>query len=115
MSYRPLWHQNWNLRHDIVGTGIVWGASVGAQAANNAYFFNQFRRQQEGSNVSAFVEYNKFKLGTLRLQVVGLTGSKFNRERFIYNDTRASGVLTQIISRERTLDPRVQLTLSGKF
>ena len=115
MSYRPLWHQNWNLRHDIAGTGIVWGASVGAQAANNAYFFNQFRRQQEGSNVSAFVEYNKFKLGTLRLQVVGLTGSKFNRERFIYNDTRASGVLTQIISRERTLDPRVQLTLSGKF
>ena len=115
MSYRPLWHQNWNLRHDIAGTGIVWGASVGAQAANNAYFFNQFRRQQEGSNVSAFVEYNKFKLGTLRLQVVGLTGSKFNRERFIYADTRASGVLTQIISRERTLDPRVQLTLSGKF
>ena len=115
MSYRPLWHQNWNLRHDIAGTGIVWGASVGAQAANNAYFFNQFRRQQEGSNVSAFVEYNKFKLGTLRLQVVGLTGSKFNRERFIYADTRASGELTQIISRERTLDPRVQLTLSGKF
>ena len=115
MSYRPLWHQNWNLRHDIAGTGIVWGASVGAQAANNAYFFNQFRRQQEGSNVSAFVEYNKFKLGTLRLQVVGLTGSKFNRDRFIYADIRASGVLTQIISRERTLDPRVQLTLSGKF
>jgi hypothetical protein len=115
MSYRPLWHQNWNLRHDIAGTGFVWGAAVGAQAANNAYFFNQFRRQQEGSNVSAFVEYNKFKLGTLKLQVIGLTGSKFNRDRFIYADTRASGVLTQIISRERTLDPRVQLTLSGKF
>jgi hypothetical protein len=115
MSYRPLWHQNWNLRHDIAGTGIVWGASVGAQAASKAYFFNQFRRQQEGSNVSAFVEFNKFKLGTLRLQVNGLTGNKFNRDRFIFDDTRASGVLTQVISRERTLDPRVQLTLSGKF
>jgi TonB dependent receptor len=115
MSYRPLWHQNWNLRHDIAGTGIVWGASVGAQAVSKAYFFNQFRRQQEGSNVSAFVEYNKFKLGTLKLQVIGLTGNKFNRDRLIYDDTRASGVITQIISRERTLDPRVQLTLSGKF
>ena len=115
MSYRPLWHQNWNLRHDIAGTGIVWGVSVGAQAASKAYFFNQFRRQQEGSNVSAFVEYNKFKLGTLKLQVISLTGNKFNRDRFIFDDTRASGVLTQIISRERTLDPRVQLTLSGKF
>ena len=47
--------------------------------------------------------------------MIGITGSKFNRDRFIYNDTRASGVITQIISRERTLDPRVQLTLSGKF
>ncbi len=115
ISYRPLWHQNWNLRHDIAGTGIVWGASVGVQAASNAYFFNQFRRQVEGSNVSAFVEYNKFKLGTLKLEMIGITGSKFDRDRFIYNDTRASGVITQIISRERTLDPRVQLTLSGKF
>jgi hypothetical protein len=115
MSYRPLWHQNWDLRHDIVGTGIVWGVSVAAQAASKAYFFNQFRRQQEHSNVSAFVEYNKFKFGTLRLQVNGLTGNKFTRDRFIYNDTRASGVVTQIISRERTLDPRVQLSLSGKF
>ena len=115
MSYRPIWHQNWDVRHDVPGTGIVWGVSVGAQAASKAYFFNQFRRQQEGSNVSAFVEYNKFKLGTLRLQFIGLTGNAFTRDRFIYADTRASGVITDIINRERTLDPRVQLSLSGKF
>lgn len=115
VSYRPLWHQNWDLRHDIKDSGIVWGLSWAERATGNAYFFNQYRRETFGSNVSAFVEYNKFKYGTLKLQLIGLGGEKLLRDRFIYNDTRASGVLTQIINRDRRLDPRIQISLSGKF
>jgi outer membrane receptor protein involved in Fe transport len=115
VSYRPLWHQNWDLRHDIKGSGFVWGLSWAERAASNAYFFNQIRIENFGSGISAFAEYNKFKYGTLRLQVIGLGGEPLYRNRFFYDDTRASGVLTQIISRKRSLDPRIQFTLSGKF
>lgn len=115
VSYRPLWHQNWDLRHDIAGSGFVWGLSWAERASANAYFFNQSRIENFGSVVNVFVEYNKFKYGTLRLEAIGLGGEKFYRNRFFFDDTRASGVLTQVINRERTLDPRIQLTLSGKF
>lgn len=115
ISYRPLWHQNWNFRHDIAGSGIVWGLSWAERAAAKAYFFNQYRLENFGSNASAFIEYNKLKLGTLRIEIIDLTGTKLFRNRFFYNDTRASNVLTQIINRERTFDPRIQISLSGKF
>jgi hypothetical protein len=115
VSYRPLWHQNWDLRHDIKGSGLVWGVSWAERASGNAYFFNQSRIENYGSVVRAFVEYNKFRYGTVRVEAIGLGGEKFYRNRFIFNDTRASGVLTQVINRERSLDPRIQISLSGKF
>jgi hypothetical protein len=115
VSYRPLWHQDWNLRHDIKGTGIVWGVSWGERATGNAYFYNQYRRETFGSRNNFFVEYNKFKYGTLKLELINPLGDKLLRDRFFYNDTRASGVLTQIINRDRRLDPRIQISLSGKF
>jgi hypothetical protein len=115
VSYRPLWHQDWNLRHDIKGTGIVWGLSWGERATGNAYFFNQYRRETFGSRNNFFVEYNKFKYGTLKLELINPLGDKLLRDRFFYNDTRASGVLTQIVNRDRRLDPRIQVSLSGKF
>jgi hypothetical protein len=115
VSYRPQWHQSWDLRHDIKGSGFVWGISWQESATNNAYFFNLYRRQKSGSEVSAFVEYNKFKLGTLRVEGFNLTGSKLVRDRFFYADTRASNEVNQIINRVRTFDPTVQISLSGKF
>jgi hypothetical protein len=115
VSYRPQWHQSWDLRHDIKGSGFVWGLSWQESATNNAYFFNLYRRQKSGSEVSAFVEYNKFKLGTVRVEGFNLTGAKLVRDRFFYTDTRASNTLNQIINRVRTTDPAVQISLSGKF
>jgi hypothetical protein len=113
MSNRPLWHQEWTLRHDIAGSGFVYGVTANAQAENNAYLFNEFRRQKEGVRTILFVEYSKFKLGTLRLQYTSIPD--FGRDRFIYTDTRATGAITQIVNRRRYLDPLIQLTLSGKF
>lgn len=113
MSNRPLWHQQWDLRYDATDLGLVYGASFNVQKASYAYFFNELRRQADGTRTSIFVEYTKFKLGTLRFQVNDLAG--FNRDRFIYTGTRASGQLSQIVNRERLLDPQFQLTLSGKF
>lgn len=113
MSNRPLWHQEWALRHDIAGTGFVYGVTVNVQDANNAYFLNEFRRQKDGVRTNLFVEYSKFKLGTLRLQYTSIPD--FSRDRFIYTGTRSGGTVTQIVNRKRYLDPLIQLTLSGKF
>jgi hypothetical protein len=113
VSRRPLWHQDLDIRHDIAGLGIVYGASFRVQDANYDYFFNEKRRQQEGPRATIFMEYSKFKLGTIRFQVTDMAG--FQRDRFIYVGTRASGTLEQIVNRERRLDPLLQLSLSGKF
>jgi hypothetical protein len=113
MSNRPLWHQQWELRHDIANSGFVYGVTANVQEANNAYFLNEFRRQKEGVRTNLFVEYKKFKLGTLRLQYTSIPD--FQRDRFIYSGTRGSGTITQIVNRRRYLDPLLQLTLSGKF
>jgi hypothetical protein len=113
VSHRPLWHQQWDIRHDIADLGLVYGASFGIQDANFDYFFNEKRRQKEGTRTTIFIEYSKFKLGTIRFQVTDMAG--FRRDRFIYAGTRASGTLGQIVNRERRLDPLLQLSLSGKF
>ncbi len=113
VSRRPLWHQDLDIRHDIAGLGIVYGASFRVQDANYDYFFNEKRRQQESTRATIFMEYSKFKLGTIRFQVTDMAG--FQRDRFIYVGTRASGTLEQIVNRERRLDPLLQLSLSGKF
>ncbi len=113
MSNRPVWHQEWALRHDIAKSGFVYGVTAYVQAQNNAYFFNEYRRQKEGVRTNVFIEYSKFKLGTLRIQYTSIPD--FGRDRFIYAGTRATGPITQIVNRRRYLDPLFQITLSGKF
>ena len=113
MSNRPLWHQNWELRHDVANSGFVYGVSAFVAAETNGYFLNEFRRQKDGVRARGFLEYNKFKLGTIRLQYTSIPD--FSRDRFIFTGTRSTGAITQIINRDRYLDPMWQLTLSGKF
>lgn len=112
-SNQALWHQEWAFRHDIAGSGFVYGATVNLQDDNNAYFLNEYRRQKDGVRTNLFIEYSKFKLGTLRLQYTSIPD--FIRDRFIYVGTRASGTLSQIVNRNRYLDPLFQISLSGKF
>jgi hypothetical protein len=113
MSNRPLWNQQWDIRYNAADLGVVLGASFTAQQANYAYFFNEIRRQREGVKSKFFVEYTKLKLGTVRFEVTDMAG--FQRDRYIYSGTRASNSLSQIVNRERSLDPLIQLSLSGKF
>jgi hypothetical protein len=113
MSNRPIWHQQWDLRYDATEIGMVFGASFNAQESNETYFFNEYRRETDGVRSNIFIEYKKLKIGTLRLQVTDLPD--FRRDRFIYEDTRASGILSEIINRKRASDPLIQLSLSGTF
>ncbi len=115
MSHRPLWHQDWDLRHDIGKTGFAWGMRVFAADRSDAYFINQIRYQAQQPQFNIFVEYKKFKYGTLKFEVLDATESSFFRKRHFFQGTRASNVLTSFIERERRLDRRYQVSLSGKF
>lgn len=114
-SFNPEWHQSFEFRHDVGKSGLAWGFEAQVQAPQKAYFVNQFRSQQNLENISAFIEYKKFKLGTVRLKAFNITGSPFERTRFIYSGTRDSGTVTQIIQRRRSLNPILLLSLIGKF
>ncbi len=115
MSNRPLWHQQFELRHDLGKSGFAWGGNIFVAAPFRSYFFDQFREQRNAAQMSAFVEYKKFSLGTLKLQLSQINGDAFRRTRTFYRDTRATGDVTRIIDRTRTLDQRVTISLSGKF
>ncbi len=115
MSHRPLWHQDWDVRHDIGKTGFAWGAKIFANEGSDAYFINQVRYTWQQPQFNLFVEYKKFKYGTLKFEVLDATQSTFHRKRFYYQGTRASNVFTDFIERERRLDRRYQFSISGKF
>ncbi len=116
VSFRPEWHQDWEFRHDIAKAGIAYGFKVQTMAPGYAYFVNQIRRQHSLLNIdNAFIEYRKLKLGTIRLSVEDLNGEPFHRERVFFSGTRASGVITSYIERSRKLDPRIRVSLTGKF
>jgi outer membrane receptor protein involved in Fe transport len=114
-SFNPVWHQTFEFRHDIAKPGLAWGVEVNVSGPQKAYFVSQYRFQQNFENIAAFIEYKKFKLGTIRLKAFNITGSPFERDRFLYSGTRASGTVTQIIERRRKLDPVLLVSLIGKF
>lgn len=114
-SFTPEYHQDFIFRHDFPKAGIAYGFTVRQLGPYDAYFVNLFRSEQEKAEIdTAFIEYRKLKIGTVRLSVFDLV-SGFKRSRFFYQGTRASNVLTSIIDRKRRLDPRIQIGLSGKF
>jgi outer membrane receptor protein involved in Fe transport len=114
-SFRVPWHQSWEFRHDLAKAGIAYGFTVKANAASKAYFVSQFRSTRELTNFTVFAEYKKFALGTIRLEGFAVNGDPFIRERLLYQGTRASGIVTDIIDRKRKLDPRILVRLTGKF
>ncbi len=114
-SFNPEWHQSFEFRHDVGKSGFAWGAEVEVAAPQKAYFVSQYRFQKNLANIEAFVEYKKFKLGTVRLSAFHINGSPFERTRFLYSGTRANGTVNEIIERQRKLDPVVLISLIGKF
>ncbi len=114
-SNRPLWHQQWDFRHDLGDSGLVWGASVYAHAPFNQYFIDQFRQSRDHPKFTFFAEYKKFKLGTIRLELADATRSTNSRDRYYFQGTRASGALISAVERERIFDRSLNLSLSGKF
>jgi TonB-dependent Receptor Plug Domain len=112
----PIEHHHFvEFRHDVGQSGFAWGGEVFVAARHTQYFFNQIDSGSNNPDVFMFVEYKKFKLGTLRFQVGNPTDVEINRFRTFYVDTRASGVIDRVVERRQTRDMRFQLSLSGKF
>jgi outer membrane receptor protein involved in Fe transport len=114
-SNESLWTQSFEFTHDISKSGIAWGVSVFAEADRPSYFVNQFRAENNGADATAFVEYKKFKFGTIRFQLNGFLNKPFTRNRRFFNDTRASGQIIRFIERERYSGRAVVIALNGKF
>ena len=114
-SQTPLWHQDFNFRHDIANAGISWGVDTAVSAGNTEFFIDQIRKFKAGAEIFSFIEYKKFKIGTLRFQVGNVTDVNLTRTRTFFRDTRATGDITRAFNRNRSRDTRFQLSLAGKF
>jgi outer membrane receptor protein involved in Fe transport len=114
-SQVPIWHQDFNFRHDIAKAGISWGVDTSVSAGNTEFFIDQIRKFKAGAEIFSFIEYKKFKIGTLRFQVGNVTDVNLTRTRTFFRDTRASGDIIRTFNRNRSRDTRFQLSLAGKF
>jgi outer membrane receptor protein involved in Fe transport len=114
-SNEALWHQNFEFQHDISKAGIAWGVSAYVAADRPAFFLNQYRTENNGTELNAYVEYKKLKIGTIRFWVGNVLNAPFERKRQFFRDTRATGDLTRIIERKRFARRRFQISINGKF
>jgi hypothetical protein len=110
-----LWDQRFEFRHDIAKSGFSWGFEAYVEAPQIAYFIDQVRTFDAGTEIFAFVEYKKWSAGTLRFQIGNLTDTALTRERVFYRDTRATDDIIRTRFRERSRDTRFMISLNGKF
>jgi outer membrane receptor protein involved in Fe transport len=103
-----------NFRHDFSDIGWTYGADIYMGSGSSQYFLDEIQTFKTGTEVFGYIEYKKFPLGTLQLQIRNLTSANYDRFRTLYEPTRAGPVATEI-RRLRHNDRRFLLTLSGKF
>lgn len=115
VSARRVHHHDVNFRHDIAGSGFSWGFDMQYAAPENRYFFNQVQRDSAGPEFFTWIEYKKWKYGTLRFQAGNPTDINIRRTWSVYRDTRATNDIIRTITRERSRDTRFLFSLSGKF
>lgn len=104
-----------NFRHDFPKTGWSYGADISFGTGRPNYYIDEIQTFKNGTEVTAYVEYKKFPLGTLQLQIRNFANANFDRYRELFTPNRAAGTPATIIQRLRRNDRRFLLTLSGKF
>jgi hypothetical protein len=114
-SSEPLFHHDFNFRHDLAKAGISWGVDVSLRRPDIAYFIDQISTFSAGPETFLWVEYKKFSLGTLRFQIGNPTDVRLRRDRVFFRDTRATGDVITSFARERRRDRRFLFSLNGKF
>lgn len=110
-----LWSQTFNLRQDLRKAHVSWGVNVSVQSPNIFYYVDQIATFRQGADVLAYIEYNKWSVGTLRFQINNLTDLALVRNRTFYRDTRQTGDIITSFNRNRSRDTRFQISFNGKF
>jgi outer membrane receptor protein involved in Fe transport len=116
ISQRPKHHHDVTFRHDLAASGVSWGFDMSYAAPRFRYFFNQIERGGESApEFFTWIEYRKWKYGTLRFQAGNPTDIGISRDLTIYRDTRATNDIIRTVSRTRSRDTRFLFSLTGKF
>jgi len=117
---RPFWRGPYRYvvtyRQDINQWGMSYGASVRAGSPERFWDYDEYRTANVGRRwVSAFVEKTLGGGLTARFAVSNILGVDFGRERFLYADGRAGGILTGREYRDSRIGRHFRLSVKGAF
>lgn len=107
---------NLDLRHDIPGSKLAWGAG-----ANHFHPLERFRSNQTDRNwegpwfMSLFVEHKDVFGLTVRARVGNAIGARQYRERVVFTGLRDASPVDFVELRDRRIGPIFTFTVRGNF
>ena len=104
-----------SLRHDIPDTDWTWGMSYESSRESPSYAIRQTNKGRFSDTVIAFVEHKNILGMTGRLTWRNILGRKINFDRSVFEDSRASGVLSAFESRRRRFASGIEIQIRSDF
>jgi outer membrane receptor for ferrienterochelin and colicins len=105
-----------DLRHDIAGTQLAWGASYAYEHYTKYFFLTEIQRSWEGPNwFDLYVEHKNVMGLTVRATVGNILNARHRWTRYIYKDWRDSSPVLFTQRNNQLIGPVFSFKVSGKF
>jgi hypothetical protein len=105
-----------DLRHDIAGTDLAWGASASYDHYAKTYFLTEVYRSWEGPVwAGVYVEHKNVFGMTVRADAFNLLNARHRWTRYVYTDWRDTAPISFIQRNNQLIGPIFSLTVKGTF
>jgi hypothetical protein len=105
-----------NLRHDIPGSQLAWGAYANHDHYAKNYFLTEVFRSWEGPWwLSAYVEHKDLMGLTVRGTVTNLLDARHRFDRVVYDGRRDTRPISFIQKNNQLIGPIFTLSIRGNF
>ncbi|MET3663830.1 TonB-dependent receptor [Caulobacter sp. 1776] len=106
---------NVSFTRDMPGGKWSWGASTSCQNEQRYYRIGEVRTFAYEPFLQGFFEWRPRRDLTIRTEMANLTGRHKTRTRVLYAGNRASGIVTQVETRETPFEPYLFLKVRKSF
>jgi hypothetical protein len=105
-----------DLRNDIPGTPLAWGASYSYEHYTKYFFLTEIQRSWEGPNwFDLYVEHKNVMGLTVRATVGNILNARHRWTRYVFKDWRDSSPIDFVQRNNQLIGPIFSFKVSGKF
>ncbi|HEY1124776.1 MAG TPA: TonB-dependent receptor [Sphingobium sp.] len=104
-----------NLRHDIPGSQIAWGAYFNVDHFSSAYYLTEVNRNWEGPYFGLFIEHKNLAGMKVTLDAFNITDARNHFDRVVYTGRRNSAPIAFTEFQNQRVSQIFTLTVTGNF